>query len=222
MLRHSTAHVLAQAVLRLWPGPTTPSVRSSRTASTTTSSSRAGPTSATTTSSDRGHHARDHGRGPAVHPARAHHRRGPGALRRSTLQAGDHPGGGAGHDEVDAGRPTARAGARQWCPPTGTPTPSPTCAGAPRPVDQAARPLRPDAGGRCLLAWRREAPAAPAHLRHRLGVGQGTGRAPPPTGGGRAARPSQARCRAGPLLVPRGDRLRACGVPSQGRHRSVG
>ena len=27
VLRHSTAHVLAQAVLGLWPGPTTPSAR---------------------------------------------------------------------------------------------------------------------------------------------------------------------------------------------------
>ena len=67
----------------------------------------------------------------------------------------------------------------------------------------------PHAGGRRLLAGRREAPAAAAHLRHGVGVGQGAGRAPAPAGGGRAAGPPQARRRARPVLLPRGDRLRA-------------
>ena len=93
------------------------------------------------------------------------------------------------------------------------PVPRPPC-----PLHQPARPLRPHAGGRGLLAGRREAPAAPAHLRHGLGVGQGAGRPSPPAGGGRAPRPPQARCRAGPLLLPRGDRLGPGRVPSQGRH----
>ena len=42
--------------------------------------------------------------------------------------------------------------------------------------------------------------------------------APAPPGRGRAARPPQARRRAGPVLLPRGDRLGAGRVPPQGRH----
>ena len=81
---------------------------------------------------------------------------------------------------------------------------SPTCAGAPTcPSTVAAGPLQADAGGRRLLAGRREAAPAPAHLRHRLGVREGPRRAPPPPGGGRAPRPPQARGRARPVLVPR-------------------
>jgi len=45
VLRHSTAHVLAQAVLELWPGAHFAIGRRSPTASTTTSSCRAGLTS---------------------------------------------------------------------------------------------------------------------------------------------------------------------------------
>ena len=40
--------------------------------------------------------------------------------------------------------------------------------------------------------------------------------------GSRAARPPQARRRARPVLVPRRDRLRARGVPPEGRHRAPG
>ena len=47
---------------------------------------------------------------------------------------------------------------------------------------------------------------------------EGAGRAPPPARGGRATRPPQARCRARPVLVPRGDRLGPGRVPSEGRH----
>ena len=79
---------------------------------------------------------------------------------------------------------------------------SSTCAAGPHvPVDRPARPLRADAGGRRLLAGRREAPAAAADLRHGLGVREGAGRAPAPAGGGRAARPPQARRRARPVLA---------------------
>ena len=45
--------------------------------------------------------------------------------------------------------------------------------------------------------------------------------APAPARGGRAARPPQARRRARPLLVPGGDRLRARGVPPEGRASSA-
>ena len=161
-------------------------------------------------------HAGDHGRGPALHPPRALHRRGPGPVRRSTVQAGDHRGGrtpattrwtppaeageaAAGHDLpqlADVHRPVP---------------------GTARAVDRTARPLRPHAGGRRLLAGRREAPAAAAHLRHGLGVGEGPGRPPAPAGGGRASGPPQARGRARPVLLPRRDRLRAGRLPPEGR-----
>ena len=73
-----------------------------------------------------------------------------------------------------------------------------------------------------VLARRREAPDAPAHLRHRVGVEGGARRAPAPARGGREARPPQARRRARPVLVPRGDRLRPRGLPPEGRHASAG
>ena len=61
--------------------------------------------------------------------------------------------------------------------------------------------------------------AAAARLRHRLAV---EGRAPCPPDlprGGRAARPPPAGRRARPVLVPRADRIRARGLPPQGRRR---
>ena len=73
-----------------------------------------------------------------------------------------------------------------------------------------------------LLAGQREEPAAAAHLRHRVGVPGGARRAPAPDRRGRAARPPPPRRRAGPVLLPRRDRLRARGLPPQGRHRSAG
>ena len=71
--------------------------------------------------------------------------------------------------------------------------------------------------------WRGDenAPDAPAHLRHRVGVEGRARGAPAPARGGRAARPPQARRRARPVLVPRGDRLRPRGVPSEGRRSSA-
>ena len=71
--------------------------------------------------------------------------------------------------------------------------------------------------GRGLLARLGEEPAAAARLRHRLadqGRAQGL---PRPAGRGREARPPQARRRARPVQLPRRDRLRAGGVPPQGR-----
>ena len=86
-----------------------------------------------------------------------------------------------------------------------------------RPVHEAARRVQAHEGGGRLLAGRREAPDAPAHLRHRVGGQEGARGAPPPARGGRAARPPQARRRARPLLLPVGDRQRARRVPPQGR-----
>ena len=138
-----------------------------------------------------------------------------GAVRRPALQAGDHRGrrehrGRRGRRRLRVPQPppaTARAGRR-----------SSTCAAAPTSPHQAAGRLQAHEGGRRLLAGRREAPDAPADLRHRLGHQEGPRRAPPPAGGGRAARPPQARRRARPDLVPRRARRRAGRLAPEGRH----
>ena len=64
----------------------------------------------------------------------------------------------------------------------------------PAPADHEADPgVQADAQRRGVLARRREEQAAPAHLRHRLGVEGGARGAPAPDRGGREARPPQAR-----------------------------
>ena len=91
------------------------------------------------------------------------------------------------------------------------------CRGPHVPDHQAPGLVQADEGGRRLLAGRRAPRPAPAHLRHRLGVRQGPGRAPPPAGGGRAPRPPQARRRARPVPLPARDRRRPARLPPQGR-----
>ncbi len=82
--------------------------------------------------------------------------------------------------------------------------------------------LQADALGRRLLARQREEPAAPAHLRHRLGVPREAGRIPRLPRGGREARPPQAGRRARPVLLPRRTGLRPAGLPPQGRRDPQG
>ena len=96
------------------------------------------------------------------------------------------------------------------------------CRGPHVPSTEAARRVQAHEGRRRVLARRREAPDAPAHLRHRVGVEGRARGAPAPARGGREARPPQARRRARPLLVPRRDRLRARGLPPEGRRSSAG
>ncbi len=62
-----------------------------------------------------------------------------------------------------------------------------------RAVDRQAQGLQADEGGRCLLARRLEERDAAAHLRHGLGEQGRPGRPPAPAGRGREARPPQAR-----------------------------
>ena len=89
-----------------------------------------------------------------------------------------------------------------------------------RAVHGAPRPLQAAEGRRRVLAGRREAPDAPAHLRHGVGERGRARRAPPPPGGGREARPPQAGRRARPAELPRGARRRPRRVASEGRHRA--
>ncbi len=217
VLRHSTAHVLAQAVLRLWPG----------------AHYAIGPVIEDGFYYDfelpGGAHFSDEDLGRMATEMRAimaedqpfvrhEHSIGEGLalfadqpFKREIIEAV-----GAGSDEVDASGTGANgAGGLDLLEPARVHRPVPR---APRADHRPARPLRPPAGGRRLLAGRREAPAAPAHLRHGLGVRRGAGRAPAPPGGGRAARPPQARGGARPVLLPRGDRVGSGGLPPEGRH----
>ena len=117
------------------PGPTSPSGRSSRTASTTTSSCPAAPTSATRTSSG--------SRPPCA-------RSWPRTSRSSATSTPSTRGWPSSRTSRSSGRSSRRSApattrwtprpsraARPRCPPTGTRPPSPTCAAAPtspRPV----------------------------------------------------------------------------------------
>src|SRR3546814_19868047 len=72
-------------------------------------------------------------------------------------------------------------------------------------LDRPARQgLQADEAGRRLLARRSAEPAAPAHLRHLLAQREGAEGLSPPSRGGREARPSAARPRAGPVPSPGG------------------
>ena len=75
---------------------------------------------------------------------------------------------------------------------------------------------------RRLLAGQREEPAAAAHLRHRVGEQGRPQGLPGAAGRGRAPRPPAARRRAGPVQLPRRDRLRPGRVPPQGRRDQAG
>ena len=117
------------------------------------------------------------------------------------------------------GRPaTARSASTRTSTPDGTRRVRRPVPRSARAVDRQARRVQADEGRRRVLAGRREAPDAPADLRHRVGERQGAEGVPAPARGGRAARPPQARRRARPVLVPRRDRLRARGLPPEGRH----
>ena len=88
----------------------------------------------------------------------------------------------------------------------------------PAPADHPADPgVQADALGRRVLAGRPEQRAVATDLRHRLGQQGRAQGLPEPAGGGRQARPPQARRGAGPVQLPGRDRLRPGGVPPQGR-----
>ena len=91
MLRHSTAHVMAQAVRRLWPGAKYaigPVIENGFYYDFELPGRRA--LQRRRPGADRRRDAGDHQGGPALRPARAHDRRGSRDLRRPALQGGDH------------------------------------------------------------------------------------------------------------------------------------
>ena len=116
VLRHSTAHVLAQAVLRaVARRALRHRAGHRRRLLLRLRAARRGDLQRRRPRAHRGADARHHGRGPALRPRGALRRRGPGAVRRPALQARDHRGGRR------ARRPTPRCRPRR--PPTSPPTP---------------------------------------------------------------------------------------------------
>ena len=178
VLRHSTAHVMAQAVLRLWPGARYaigPAIADGFYYDFELPHGR--PLLRGRPEPDRSGDAGDHGRVPAVRPRGAHDRRRPRDLRRAALQTRDHRTGRRG-----CRGPRRRAGGRsRWQSRRGQhlskrpgvrgPVPRAACA-----LDGSAGALQADAGGRGLLAGRRAQTTVAEGLRHRMGVGQGRSR----------------------------------------------
>ena len=216
-IRHSTAHVLAQAVLDLFPGADLRHrSRRWRTASTTTSSCPAGARSRPTTSS---------ASTPAC--ARSSPRRQPFLrrevsvaeglehLRRPPLQDRDHRRHGRGPDvghRVGHGAPL-RQPARLH-----RPVPGPARARH-RPLP---RPLQAHAGGRRLLAGRRDATRCCSASTARRGRPRRSSTTTSTVLEEAAeARPPPARRRARPAVVPRRARRRPGRVAPQGRDRSA-
>ena len=155
---------------------------------------------------DRGPHARARRRRSAVRARGGFARRRARAVRGSALQARDHrvarggrgPRRRHGHDLPQRG--------------LGGPVP-----GSPRALDRPSEGVQADeARGRVLARGRGAADAHP-DLRDGVVHAEGAALVPAPPGGGREARPSQARPRARPVLVPRGARPGSGRVASQGR-----
>ena len=197
ILRHSTAHVMAQAVQDLFPdarlgiGPPIDRRLLLRLR-------RRDPVRARGPRQDRDPDAQDHQGGAALLPAGHHRRRRARRAQGRALQdRADRPQGRG--QERRRRRGGERRGRRRRAhhlrqhPPRRRgrlerPVPRPA------PADHQADPgVQADAVRGGVLARRREEQAAPAHLRHRLGVQGGARGAPAPDRGGRAPRPPQAR-----------------------------
>ena len=179
-LRHSTAHVLAQAVLDEFPGATFaigPADR--RRLLLRLRPARRRDLHPRRPRAPRRPHAGHHRRAPALRARRDPRGRGARAVPRPPVQDRDHPGPGR---RPDVGH-RDRAGAHLRQPATlHRPVPRP-----PRAPHRSAGSLQADAGGRRLLARRRAEPDAAAHLRHGLGLEEGPGRLPRAAGRGRAS-----------------------------------
>ena len=213
ILRHSTAHVLAQAVLELFPGAKFsigPPIEDGFYYDFDLPDGRT--FTPRTTSSHRGADARDH-RGPAaVRPRRDPRSRSPRSCSPTSRTSARSSTG-----KADAIRRSGDRRRASYASTTTRPSSS-TCA--------AARTCRTPAGsGHFKLMrvagayWRgdEKQPDAAAHLRHGVGVRAGSGRAPASAGGGREARPPTPRGRARPVQLPDRARRRPRRVPPEGR-----
>ena len=225
VIRHSTAHVLAQAVQELFPGtklgigppvengfyydfdPERPFTPEDLTALEKKMQEivRAGQNFARREISDADAKTELAARAVQARADRPQGWRGRhrGRRRRGRRRAADH-----------VRQPRRRAPATSS---------GPTCAAARtcRAPAPSRRSASPGQRGR-LLARQREEPAAAAHLRHRLGEQGRPQGLPRAAGRGRAPRPPPARRRARPLQLPRRDRLRPGRLPPQGRRDQAG
>ena len=205
ILRHSTAHVLAQAVQELFPEaklgigpPISDGFYYDFDVET--------PFTPEDLKAIEKRMQQDHQGGPAVRaPRRLRRRRARRAGRRAVQARADRRSRAAAPPtpprSVGRGRrrradhlrqPRRRDGERALEGPVPRPAPA----------DHPAHPgVQADAQRRRVLARQREEPAAAAHLRHRLGDQGRAGGVPAPARGGRAARPPQARRRARPVLA---------------------
>ena len=211
VLRHSTAHVLAQAVSRLCPGR---QVRHRPAIADGFYYDFELPDATSRDDDLRGSRrdARDREGGPAVRARGGRPRRRAGAVRRPAVQARDHRRSrGPTRPRATARRASQTAsfyrndGWEDLC--RGPHVPSTGKLGAFKLTKVAGAYWRGNEKGPMLqriygTAWESKEDAR---------------RAPAPPRGSRAARPPQARRRARPVLVPRGDRLGPRGVPSEGR-----
>ena len=221
VLRHSAAHVLAQAVQEIVPtaklgiGPPITDGLLLRLR-------RGHPVHPRGPQGDREGHGPDRQGGPDLPTLGPHRGRGPqGDARRAVQARADRAEGRPrrGRGGVGRGRPrrAEHLPERAWG------RPGDRAGRLAGPVPGAAHPEHPPArqrvpadpvGGR-VLAGEREEPAAAARVRHRVADEGRAARLPRAHRRGGASRPPTARHRAGPVLLPRGDRLRAwpCSTP---------
>ena len=199
VLRHSTAHVLAQAVCDIFPG-TAYAIGPAIEDGFYYDFDLAGAVSRTTCRRSTTH-AADRETQPAVPSRGGCSRRSQGSTGGPAVQARDHRGLARPRGAVDIVSLYRNDG---W---------DDLCLGPHVPSHRRAGRLQAHVAGGRVLARRRHGPAAHPHLRHRMGDAGRPRRLPSPPRGSRAPRPPQARRRARPVLLPRGDRLGAGGVP---------
>ena len=206
VLRHSTAHVLAQAVQELFPeaklgiGPPiengfyydfdveTPvhprGPQGAREADAARSSRRGQRFSRRVVTEDEARAELAH----EPYKLRAHRPQG-----RSAADATERRDGGRRRRAHHLRQPRrARPASARW---------GDLCRGPHVPTTRADPGVQADALGRRVLARQREEPAAAAHLRHRVAEPRRAQGAPRVPRGGRAARPPPARRRARPVLA---------------------
>ena len=221
VLRHSTAHVMAQAVTQLFPGAKFsigPAIEHGFYYDFEL------PGGQTFSDDDLGCHrgpdARDHRRRPAVRALRGVRRRGARRVRRPALQGRDHRARqGGGRRRRRARRRRGRRRRHDQRVPQHARVRRPV-QGPARPVDRPPRQLQAAEGRRRLLAGQREGPDAAAHLRHGVGVRRRPQGAPRDARRGREARPPPAGHRPRPAQLPERARRRPRRVAPQGRHRA--